>query len=356
MSKKTIKIIILALVSAILPFTVFAGIYMFRGTLQPQPTPEPTPPINETPAEPTHPMESPHLVVEAESIRILLETAEMPIGTRFFPEVIILPRNATDKSYSLHSDNEIIIRPQGHNWIAAEIGTANLIATASNGITATVEITVTAHELEELSFEHDELTMLAGTQTDLSLVFYPADAVIEEPIRFSSSNDRIATVTTRGGNVHAISEGTVTITAQAGDIVAELKITVFAPDLEALAEEVLILTNYERENAGLFLLEYSSHLTQAAIIRADEIRSGEVSHTRPDGSQFETVLDELEILYAFAGENIAAGQRSPTEVIRAWMHSNDHRAKILNEDFVYLGVGIAMDDNGKFYWVQIFMY
>jgi uncharacterized protein YkwD len=244
--------------------------------------------------------------------------------------------------------------------VAAIIGTANLIATASNGVTVTVEITVTAHELESLSFTEDEITMFSGTQTDLSLnplIPYPRDAVFEEPVIYSSSDNRIATVTTRGV-IHALGAGTATITANVGDIAAELKVTVIAHDLEALAEEVFELTNMERENAGLFLLEKSSLVTQAALIRADEIMSEEVSYptyTRPDGSGFATVLDDLGIVYMFAGENNGAGYRNPAEVIRAWMNDEDHRLNILDEDFTYLGVGIAMDDDGKLYWVQIFV-
>ena len=33
------------------------------------------------------------------------------------------------------------------------------------------------------------------------------------------------------------------------------------------------------------------------------------------------------------GENIACGQRSPTEVVRGWMNSPGHRANILKRDF-----------------------
>jgi uncharacterized protein YkwD len=192
--------------------------------------------------------------------------------------------------------------------------------------------------------------MFSGTHTDLSLIFYPEDAVVEEPVRYSSSDDRIVSVTTRG-RVHA----TAIITARVGDISAELSITVIAPNLEALAEEVFILTNEEREYAGLMLLEESLRAIEAALIRADEIMSGEVSHTRPDGSGFETSLDEVGVVYALAGENIAAGQRNPAEVVRAWMNSHDHRLNILDEDFTHLGVGVAMDEDGRLYWVQIFV-
>jgi uncharacterized protein YkwD len=242
---------------------------------------------------------------------------------------------------------------QGHNWVAAEIGTANLIATASNGVTEIMEITVTAHGLETLSFEDDEITMLSGTNTELSLIPYPRDAVFEEP-RYSSSDDRIVSVTTRG-RIHAISAGTATITAEAGNIKAELSVTVIAHDLEAFVGEVFELINIERENAGLFLLEWSAYVAQAALIRADEIMLGGESLIRPDGSGYETALDEIGVEFIFAGENNEAGQRSPAEVVRAWLNSRDSRLNILDEDFTYAGAAVAMDDDGKLYWVLMFV-
>ena len=54
--------------------------------------------------------------------------------------------------------------------------------------------------------------------------------------------------------------------------------------------------------------------------------------------------------YSAAGENIALGQRSPEQVVNAWMNSEGHRANILNARFEYIGVGYA-DNEG---WVQLF--
>ncbi len=45
--------------------------------------------------------------------------------------------------------------------------------------------------------------------------------------------------------------------------------------------------------------------------------------------------------YNWAGENIAAGYGTPTEVMNGWMGSSGHRANILSSNFRELGVGYA---------------
>lgn len=81
-----------------------------------------------------------------------------------------------------------------------------------------------------------------------------------------------------------------------------------------------------------------SKVQAAAKIRANEILKS-FSHTRPDGRAFSTALNEAGATYSGAGENIAKGQRTPEEVVNAWMNSAGHRANILNSKYKYLGVG-----------------
>ncbi len=54
------------------------------------------------------------------------------------------------------------------------------------------------------------------------------------------------------------------------------------------------------------------------------------------------------------GENVAAGQRSGTEVVSAWMNSPGHRANILNPAYTEIGVGYAVDSEGRPYYAQVF--
>ena len=97
----------------------------------------------------------------------------------------------------------------------------------------------------------------------------------------------------------------------------------------SFVEQVVALVNAERKKINLPALTLSNSLNTAAQTRAIEITQS-FSHTRPNGSSFATVLSENNISYRSAGENIAWGQKTPEEVVNAWMNSAGHRANILN--------------------------
>lgn len=118
---------------------------------------------------------------------------------------------------------------------------------------------------------------------------------------------------------------------------------------DSYLQKVLQLVNIEREKAGAAPLQYCYAAQEAADIRANEIAVS-FSHTRPDGSQCFTVLDNYDIPWYVAGENIAYGYKTPEAVVEGWMQSTGHRRNILSPNFNYLAVG----ENGTF-WVQIFL-
>lgn len=115
---------------------------------------------------------------------------------------------------------------------------------------------------------------------------------------------------------------------------------------------IVELVNEERAKAGLNPVTLDTSASQAALVRSKEIVKS-FSHTRPDGRSFTTALKEQGINYRYAGENIAWGQRSPEQVMDAWMNSSGHRANILNENFTHIGVGYYQE-NGVNYWTQLF--
>lgn len=115
------------------------------------------------------------------------------------------------------------------------------------------------------------------------------------------------------------------------------------------------LVNEHRAAAGLAPVTYSAKLSEAAQVRAVEIEKS-FSHTRPDGRYFSTVFAEHGITYRYSGENIAWGQKSPEEVVNAWMNSAGHRANILNAKFTELGVGYRQNARGVNYFTQLFIY
>lgn len=121
-------------------------------------------------------------------------------------------------------------------------------------------------------------------------------------------------------------------------------------DIEEFREEVIRLTNIERENAGLDPLVEDSTAMEYAQIRANELLEL-FSHDRPNGE-----TGGMYSHYSF-GENIAKGSKTPEAVVQGWMNSTGHRNTILADYSTYgnkIGVGVA-EKNGTLYWVQEFI-
>lgn len=121
--------------------------------------------------------------------------------------------------------------------------------------------------------------------------------------------------------------------------------------VSAYAKEVVSLVNKEREKAGLKPLVIHTNLTKMAVAKAQDMNDNNYfSHTSPTyGSPFD-MMKSFGITYKYAGENIAKGQKTPAEVVKAWMNSPGHKANIMNKNFTLIGVGYV---NG--YWVQAFV-
>ena len=114
---------------------------------------------------------------------------------------------------------------------------------------------------------------------------------------------------------------------------------------------VVELCNEQRAAAGLAPLTEDGTLDSCAAIRAGEIISV-FDHTRPDGSSCFTVLDNVS--WSMCGENIAAGQTTPEQVVNDWMNSEGHRANIMNPSYKKIGVGYTTGGSYGTGWVQLF--
>ncbi|SFD86175.1 uncharacterized protein, YkwD family [Lentibacillus persicus] len=123
-------------------------------------------------------------------------------------------------------------------------------------------------------------------------------------------------------------------------------------------EEVVELVNEERVKRDLEPLEMHSRLSDLARRKSrDMALNNYFSHTSPTyGSPFD-MMRQFDFSFRTAGENIAAGQRSPEQVVESWMNSEGHRENILNEGFTHIGVGYVEDTESPYrtYWTQLFM-
>ena len=116
--------------------------------------------------------------------------------------------------------------------------------------------------------------------------------------------------------------------------------------------EVIRLVNVRRNSAGLKPLSADAELSRIARLKSQDMHDKKYfSHTSPTyGSPFQMMKD-FGISYRAAGENIAMGQRTPSEVVNAWMNSPGHRANILSTSYTRIGVGYVSEGN---YWTQTF--
>jgi uncharacterized protein YkwD len=80
------------------------------------------------------------------------------------------------------------------------------------------------------------------------------------------------------------------------------------------------------------------------------------SHTGSNGSTFTTRINNAGYTWTAAGENIAAGQTTPANVVTGWMASTGHCNNIMNGNFKNLGVGYYYKSTAtyKHYWTQDF--
>lgn len=124
-------------------------------------------------------------------------------------------------------------------------------------------------------------------------------------------------------------------------------------DIKAYEQEVIRLVNVERAKQGLQELKYDWELARVARYKSEDMRDNNYfSHTSPVyGSPFD-MMKNFGINYKSAGENIAKGQTTPEQVVKAWMNSSGHRANILSSKFTHIGVGYAKSGH---IWTQQFI-
>ena len=116
--------------------------------------------------------------------------------------------------------------------------------------------------------------------------------------------------------------------------------------------QMLIYLNIIRAQNGIEPLALYDPLNAAAVTRAQECVTL-FSHTRPNGTDCFTILDEYGILWGTVGENIAWGYPDVFSVLQEWWNSPGHQANMVDSSFQLLGPGVV-ENNGTYYWTQLF--
>lgn len=140
----------------------------------------------------------------------------------------------------------------------------------------------------------------------------------------------------------------------------------FDADAAAAELRVLELVNEVRATGGSCggqafgatgPLQMNGALRCAARVHSLDMASrGFFDHVNPDGEDPGIRIERAGYGYFTAGENIAAGQATPEEVMAGWLDSPGHCMNILSPDFAEIGVGYVSAPGSAYphYWTQTF--
>lgn len=111
------------------------------------------------------------------------------------------------------------------------------------------------------------------------------------------------------------------------------------------AENLVTLTNIERERAGLYPLTINRDLVRAAEKKTrDMITYDYFSHTTPEGKPFYLWIQEEKYEYKSAGENLAISFTNEEDVVNTWMKSVTHRENLLDKNYNEIGIAVLVGE------------
>jgi uncharacterized protein YkwD len=126
-------------------------------------------------------------------------------------------------------------------------------------------------------------------------------------------------------------------------------------EMTALEKEILEMTNAERAKEKLPPLKPNPILFKVARAHsANMAKKKEMKHIL-DGKSPAHRVDAAGYDFGLIGENIAfSDEASAKLVMQGWMESKVHRDNILKPAFQEIGLGVEKDDDGAYYYTQVF--
>ena len=127
-----------------------------------------------------------------------------------------------------------------------------------------------------------------------------------------------------------------------------------------LEKQVFGLLNSQRAAKGLDALEWNDDIVRIARMHSENMAKYKFfSHTGLDGTMVNDRADLCGVSkWKAIGENIAYnhGYEKPAEfAVERWMLSNAHRENILDNRWKESAVGVAVSNDGSFYFTQVFL-
>lgn len=112
-------------------------------------------------------------------------------------------------------------------------------------------------------------------------------------------------------------------------------------DSTKLREQVYLLINSFRKENKLSNLNISPELEQSAREKTLQMLTEQnFGHQDLDGREAWYLLEKNGYYYKKAGENLASGLNEPWKIFDSWLKSPQHKAQLLDENFLEIGMFI----------------
>lgn len=136
--------------------------------------------------------------VKVTGVTLNKTTLSLQVGKTATLTATVSPANAVDKKVTWKSDNEkVAVVDKNNGKVTAKAkGTANITATAANGVSATCKVTVTGVSVKTVAISK-KLTLGAGEKYTMKAKISPSDAT-NQKVTWDSSNKKAATISTKG--------------------------------------------------------------------------------------------------------------------------------------------------------------
>ena len=254
-------------------------------------------------------------VIAVESITLNKSELALEKGDSETLVATVKPDDATNRSVTWSSSDDKVASIDQAGKITAIGGGEAIISAKAGEKTATCKVTVTV-PIESISLDNTSLSLEEGQSATLVATVKPDDAS-DKTVSWGSSDEKIATV--ENGKVSAIKEGSVTITAAAGDKKATCKVTV--------QKKVVVVASVSLSQTAITLYEGQS-TTLVATVKPDNATDKTVTWSS-SASEIASVDQEGKVSAIKAGSatiTAMAGDKTATCSVTVIQPSNGPEA------------------------------
>ena len=114
-------------------------------------------------------------------------------------------------------------------------------------------------------------------------------------------------------------------------------------------KQIFDLTNIVRERFQVKRLEWDEEAANVAYTHSMDMYEKDEFQTSRKYDELTDTVEEGEVIYQLAVENVSSDELDAPAVIEGWMNSNGHRKSLLNDNFSHTGIGVY-----KTYFTRIY--